>query len=68
MLFNSYAFLFAFLPIALVGYFLLGALLSGAGLYAFSAALDTSSFSKVLIAVLLLLYGGFILKNLIAKN
>lgn len=51
-----------------VGYFLLGALLSGAGLYAFSAALDTSSFSKVLIAVLLLLYGGFILKNLIAKN
>ena len=24
MLFNSYAFLFAFLPVALVGYFLLG--------------------------------------------
>jgi len=51
-----------------VGYFLLGAVLSGAGLYLTTVALDTASFSKALIAVLLLLYGGFILKNLLSKN
>ncbi len=51
-----------------VGYFVLGAALAGGGLYLFSIALDTASFSKVLIAILLLLYGGFILKNLLTKN
>lgn len=51
-----------------VGYFLVGAVLSGAGLYLSSVALDTASFSKALIAILLLLYGGFILKNLFSKS
>jgi hypothetical protein len=45
-------------------YFLLGALLSSAGVYVFSEALSTHSFSKGLIAILFLCYGVFTLKTL----
>ena len=52
----------------LLGYFFIGALLSGAGLYLFASAVAENSFSSGLIAVLLLFYGVFTLKSLFAKK
>jgi len=49
-------------------YFLLGALLSSAGVYVFSEALSTHSFSKGLIAILFLCYGIFTLKTLFTQK
>jgi len=51
-----------------VGYFVFGVVLSGVGIYVFTTAIDTTSFSKGLIAILFLLYGGFIFKSLFNKN
>ena len=51
-----------------MGYFVLGALLSGVGLYAFTEAMAQNSFSGGLIALLLLVYGGFTLFTLFAKK
>ena len=48
-----------------VGYFVLGAILSGVGLFLFIAAVNQSSFSNAIISVLLLLYGFFTLKSLL---
>jgi hypothetical protein len=45
-------------------YFLLGGLLSSVGVYLFTQALNTHSFSEGLIAVLFLCYGFFTLKTL----
>ena len=50
------------------GYFLLGALLSGVGLYLFTDAVNNTSFSSGLIAILFLSYGIFTIKTLISKN
>ena len=55
-------------PLNLLGYFIIGAILCGAGLYLFASAIAENSFSSGLIAVLLLFYGIFTLKSLfIAK-
>jgi hypothetical protein len=50
------------------GYFLLGAVLSGVGLLLFTEAVSSNSFSKGLIAILFLFYGGFTLKGLFATK
>jgi hypothetical protein len=50
------------------GYFLLGAFLSGVGVYVFSQAVSTHSFSRGLIAVLFLCYGIFTLKTLFSQK
>ena len=52
----------------LSGYFVVGIVLSGIGLYLFSSAITESSFSSGLIAVLLLFYGAFTLNSLFAKK
>jgi hypothetical protein len=51
-----------------VGYFLIGAVLSGVGLYLFTEAVSNNSFSKGLIAILFLFYGVFTLKGLFTKK
>ena len=48
-----------------VGFFLVGAVLSGVGLFLFTEAVSNNSFSKGLIAILFLFYGVFTLKGLL---
>ena len=55
-------------PLNLLGYFIIGAILCGAGLYLFASAIAENSFSSGLIAVLLLFYGIFTLKSLFVKT
>jgi hypothetical protein len=50
------------------GYFFLGLILSGAGIFVFTSAVGQNSFSSGLIALMLIGYGVFTLKNLISKN
>ena len=50
------------------GYFFLGLVLSGAGVFVFTSAVGQNSFSSGLIALLLIGYGVFTLKNLISKK
>ena len=52
----------------LLGYFFIGAILCGAGLYLLASAVTENSFSSGLIAVLLLFYGVFTLKSLFEKK
>jgi hypothetical protein len=51
-----------------IGFFLLGAVLSGVGLFLFTEAVSRNSFSKGLIAILFLFYGVFTLKGLFIKK
>ena len=51
-----------------VGFFLVGAVLSGVGLFLFTEAVSNNSFSKGLIAILFLFYGVFTLKGLFVKK
>ncbi len=52
-----------------VGFFILGVILSGAGIFVFTSAVSQNSFSSSLIALLLIGYGVFTLKTLfINKN
>lgn len=51
-----------------IGFFLLGAILSGVGLFVFTEAVSKNSFSKGLIAILFLFYGIFTLKGLFTKK
>ena len=51
-----------------IGFFLLGAVLSGVGVFLFTEAVSRNSFSKGLIAILFLFYGGFTLKSLFSKK
>ncbi len=51
-----------------LGYFSVGAVLSGIGVYVFTQAISNSSFSKGLIAILFLVYGLFTLKSLFTKK
>ncbi|MFQ5450757.1 MAG: hypothetical protein ACE5E9_09000 [Nitrospinaceae bacterium] len=51
-----------------IGFFVLGVFLSGVGLYVFTDAVGSNSFSKGLIAILFLFYGIFTLKALVAKK
>lgn len=51
-----------------LGYFVLGVLLSGAGLYLFTSAVTENSFSSGIIAVFFLFYGMFTLKALYSKK
>lgn len=55
-------------PLKMLGYFILGALLSGVGLYLFTDAVSENSFSSGLIAILFLSYGVFTLKTLFIKK
>ena len=55
-------------PLNLLGYFVVGAILCGAGLYLFASAVAGNSFSSGLIAVLLLFYGIFTLKSLFIEK
>lgn len=50
------------------GFFLLGSLLSGVGVYAFTLAVTENSFSNGLIAFLFFFYGFFTIKALFAKK
>ena len=50
-----------------VGYFLIGVVLSGAGIYIFTLSIAQSSFTNGLIALLFLCYGVFTLKSLFIK-
>ncbi|MBL4665455.1 MAG: hypothetical protein JKY23_05865 [Nitrospinaceae bacterium] len=50
------------------GYFFLGLVLSGAGIFVFTSAVGQNSFTSGLIALLLMGYGVFTLKNLISKK
>ena len=50
------------------GYFFLGLVLSGAGVFVFTSAVGQNSFSSGLIALFLIGYGIFTLKNLISKK
>ena len=50
------------------GYFFIGLVLSGAGIFVFTSAVGQNSFSSGLIALLLVGYGVFTLKNLISKK
>lgn len=50
-----------------VGYFTIGVVLSGAGIYIFTLSIAQSSFTNGLIALLLLCYGVFTLKSLFIK-
>ena len=52
----------------LMGYFSVGTILSGAGIYFFTSAVSDGSFSSGLIAILFLSYGVFILKTLFTKK
>ncbi|GJL78004.1 MAG: hypothetical protein NPINA01_09930 [Nitrospinaceae bacterium] len=51
-----------------IGYFFLGAVLSGVGVILFTEAVSNNSFSKGLIAILFLFYGVFTLKGLFVKK
>ncbi|PIQ97511.1 MAG: hypothetical protein COV67_03870 [Nitrospinae bacterium CG11_big_fil_rev_8_21_14_0_20_56_8] len=51
-----------------LGYFLVGVGFSGAGIYLFTGAIDENSFTNFVIALLLFLYGGFILKTLLTAT
>jgi hypothetical protein len=50
-----------------LGYFLIGVVLSGIGIYIFTLSVAQNSFTNGLIAILFLLYGGFTLKTLFTK-
>ena len=50
-----------------LGYFLVGAVLSGLGIYIFTLSVAQNSFTNGLVAVLFLLYGIFTLKSLFNK-
>ena len=50
------------------GYFFLGLVLSGAGIFVFTSAVGQNSFSSGLIALFLVGYGVFTLKSLISKK
>ena len=50
------------------GYFFLGLVLSGAGIFVFTSAVGQNSFTSGLIALLLMGYGVFTLKNLLSKQ
>ena len=50
------------------GYFFLGLVLSGAGIFIFTSAVGQNSFSSGLIALLLIAYGFFTLKTLISNK
>ena len=50
------------------GYFFLGLVLSGAGIFVFTSAVGKNSFSSGLIALFLVGYGVFTLKSLISKK
>lgn len=50
-----------------LGYFLIGVVLSGLGIYIFTLSVAQNSFTNGLIAILFLLYGGFTLKTLFYK-
>ena len=50
------------------GYFLVGVLLSGVGVFVFTNAIGNHSFSKGIIALLFLFYGIFTLKALFEKK
>ena len=50
-----------------LGYFLIGVVLSGLGIYIFTLSVAQNSFTNGLIAILFLLYGGFTLKTLFTK-
>ncbi len=50
-----------------LGYFLIGAVLSGLGIYIFTLSVAQNSFTNGLIAILFLLYGAFTLKSLFNK-
>ena len=50
------------------GYFFLGLILSGAGIFVFTSAVGQNSFSSGLIALFLVGYGVFTLKSLISKK
>ncbi len=49
------------------GYFLIGVVLSGAGIYIFTLSIAQNSFTNGLIALLFLFYGIFTLKSLFIK-
>lgn len=51
-----------------VGFFLMGAILTGLGVFLFTEAVSRNSFSKGLIAILFLFYGVFTLKGLFTKK
>jgi hypothetical protein len=51
-----------------LGYFCLGLVLSGAGVYIFTLSVTENSFSNALIACVLLLYGFFTLKSFLSKK
>tara|TARA_Y100001960_G_C14626145_1_gene803294 strand:- start:223 stop:630 length:408 start_codon:yes stop_codon:yes gene_type:complete len=57
-----------FYPVKFLGYFILGIVLSGTGLYLMIEAVNSNSFSRAIISVLLLLYGLFTLKGLIFRQ
>ena len=58
-----------YLPLLrLLGYFVVGLVLSASGLYLFSTALNENSFSSGLIAALFLCYGVFTLKSVFVKK
>lgn len=50
------------------GYFALGMILSGSGLYIFTLSITENSISNALIAILLILYGFFTLKAFLSKK
>ncbi len=50
------------------GYFILGLVLSGAGVFVFTSAVGQNSFSSGLIALFLIGYGVFTLKTLISNK
>lgn len=51
-----------------IGFFFLGALLSGVGAYLMSMAMAERSFSNAIIALLFLFYGFFTIKTLLFKK
>lgn len=51
-----------------IGFFFLGALLSGVGAYLMSMAMAERSFSNAMIALLFLFYGFFTIKTLLFKK
>ena len=57
-----------FVTLKLLGYFIVGFVLSASGVYLFSEALADSSFSSGLIASLFLYYGILTLKSLLVKK
>lgn len=50
-----------------LGYFMMGAVLSGLGIYIFTLSVAQNSFTNGLIAILFLLYGVFTLKTLFTR-